>query len=472
MAENIRDEIVAKRRARIAQQGYSEGADVPRRREAPVTPFLRESGLICEIKRRSPSKGDIAPGLDAVAQAGIYLKAGCANLSILTVPEGFGGSLDDLIRVKKTFPHSAVLRKDFLFDKRDIDVAWRAGADAVLLIAGMLTASELEIMYRRAKSLGLEALVEVHDQEDLDKAASFEPNLVGINSRDLTTFRIDPLLPVRVKSGIAWNAQVVYESGVSAPEQAAFAASAGFHGLLVGEAAVRDPTLPGRMLEAMRAAPAARFWPEMGKRLRGGKILVKICGLTRENDARLAADLGADALGFVFWPKSVRRTDPALLRALKDVEVPKIGVVVNQAGTAGLDAGVKRLLEEGLLDAVQLHGDETPDDCHRLWPVSYKAIRPRAPSDLGASREYRCPRILLDAAAEVPGGSGLRVGADVLEAWQGPLWLAGGITPDNAGKIVAARRPELLDAASGIEDAPGVKNAEKMKKLIREIKNA
>ncbi len=466
MAENIRDEIVAQRRARLARQGHSEGADVPKKREAPITPFLRDNGLICEVKRRSPSKGDIAPGLDAVDQAGLYMKAGCSNLSVLTVPEGFGGSLDDLIRVKKTFPRAAVLRKDFLFDVRDIDASWRAGADAVLLIAGMLTAGELKKMYGCAKSLGLEALVEIHDREDLEKAAAVEPNLVGINSRDLTTFRIDPLLPVRVKAGIKWNARVVYESGVSHPDQAAFAASAGFYGLLVGEAVVKNPALVGQILEAMRAAPAARFWPEIGRRLADGKTLVKICGLTRESDAKLAADLGADVLGFVFWPRSFRRADPALLRTIKNIDTPKVGVVVHPAGAAELDPAVKSLLEEGLLDAVQFHGDESPDDCARLWPVHYKALRPRDPAELERARAFRCPRVLLDAAADAPGGTGKRVGPEILEAWRGPLWLAGGITPDNAGRIVAARRPELLDTASGVEDAPGVKNSDKLKKFM------
>ena len=101
MVPNIRDQIVAQRRARIAALGYTEGVDVPLRREVPIVPFLREPGLICEVKRRSPSKGDIAPGLDAVDQAGLYVNAGVRNLSVLTVPEGFGGSLDDMMQVKR-----------------------------------------------------------------------------------------------------------------------------------------------------------------------------------------------------------------------------------------------------------------------------------------------------------------------------------------------------------------------------------
>lgn len=474
MPENIRDAIVAKRQARIAELGFAEGADVPRKRETPIVPFLAANGLICEIKRRSPSRGDIAPGLDAVDQAGIYVKAGAGNLSVLTESEAFGGSLEDMMLVKRRFPGTAVLRKDFLYDPHDIDVSWRAGADAVLLIAGMLSEDRLNILYRCAKGLGLEALVEVHDDEDLQKAAAIEPNLVGVNSRDLTTFHIDPLLPLRVKAKIGWQCRVVYESGVKSAPQADFAASSGFAGLLVGEGVVRRPELAGEILEAMHNAVPRRFWPGIGRRLAdaAGRPLVKICGLTREQDARLAADLGADALGFVFWPKSPRKAEARLLERLANLEIPKVAVVVNPAGTKSLDPALLSLLRDGLLDAVQLHGDEWPEDCAGLWPDWYKALRPQGAGELSAAAAYVCPRILLDAAADVPGGSGKRVGPDVLEAWDRPLWLAGGITPDNAGRIAAARRPELLDVASGVEESPGIKSEKLMRKLLRDVRGA
>lgn len=471
MSRNIRDEIVAKRQARIDDLGHAEGVDIPKRRETPIVPFLAEDGLICEVKRRSPSKGDIAPGLDAVDQAGIYVKAGVRNLSVLTEPEGFGGSLRDLMDVKKAFPHAAVLRKDFLFDANDIDVSWRAGADAVLLIAGMLSADRLQMLYRCARSLGLEALVEVHDAEDIKKASLVSPGLVGINSRDLTTFAIDPLLPLRVAAGIGWDAKLVYESGISHPEQAAFAVGSGFYGLLVGEAAVRDPSLPGRLRDAMAGALPIRFWPAVARRLAAGgnRPMIKICGLAREDDARLAADLGADVLGFVFWPESPRRAEPSLLRSLRDLSLPKVGVAVRSAADTQLAPEVRALLEEGLLDAVQFHGDELSDACAALWPTYYKALRPRSVEELPAADAYRCPRILLDAAAPVPGGSGTRVGAPILEAWRKPLWLAGGITPDNAARIAATRKPELLDVASGVEESPGVKCPTRLKKLFAEL---
>ncbi len=431
MPGNIRDEIVAQRKARIASLGFSEGAALPEKREVPLAPFPGKNGLICEVKRRSPSKGDIAPGLDAVAQARLYTEAGAGNLSVLTVPEGFGGSLDDLVAVKKAFPEASVLRKDFLFDERDVDTAYRAGADAVLLIAGMLPKETLHAMHRRAHSLGMAALVEIHDAEDLAKAAGLRPNLVGINSRDLTTFRIDPLLPLRVRAGITWECRVVYESGIQAPDQAAFAAASGFDALLVGEGVVRNPDLAGRILAAMKEAKPSRFWRALaGKRfaLSSGtgerwRPLVKICGLTNARDARMAAELGADALGFVFYEKSPRRAAPALLRELEKLDALKVAVVVTGAGET-IPEEVRALLGDGLLDAIQLHGEETPDEVAAAGAAAYKALRPRGADALAEAERYRCPRILLDAAATVPGGSGLRVDEDILRAWKKPLWSA------------------------------------------------
>lgn len=441
MAGNIRDEIVEKRRVRVAAGGHAEGIRLPERRDTPLVPFLGANGLICEIKRRSPSRGDIAAGLDAVAQASKYVRGGAGNLSVLTEPEGFGGSLQDLRRVKLAFPGAAVLRKDFLFDPEDIDVSWRAGADAVLLIAGTLSADRLAALYRRSRSLGMAVLVEAHDREDVQKSFPFTPRFLGVNSRDLATFRIDPLLPLVVASEATWPANLVYESGIGHPEQAAFVAAAGFRGILVGEAVMRQPELAGELLAALGESRRKRFWTAIARRLSAarprGRPLVKICGLTNEADARLAAELGADALGFVFWPDSPRRADSAVIRSVRDLPLPKVGVTVNRADAVSLQPEVRKLLDEGLLDAVQLHGDERPDACHTLWPSYVKAFRPAGAVGAVGGAAFRCPRVLLDAAAAAPGGTGRKVTDAVLEAWTLPLWLAGGVNPENVAEITA-----------------------------------
>ncbi len=471
MARNIRDDIVHKRRQRLAELGHEEGAPVPAARQVPIVPFLGSNGLICEVKRRSPSKGDIAPGLDARDQAAIYYNAGARNFSVLTEPEGFAGNIGDLIHVKQTFPDAAVLRKDFLLDTEDIDVAHRAGADAVLLIAGILDADTLAAMHARARELGMAALVEVHDAQDIAKARTFKPELVGINSRDLTTFSVDPLIPLMVASAIDWPCRLVYESGVSHPDHAAFAVASGFTGVLVGEWVVRDPALAGALLTAMGSATPSRFWRDIGASLakRNGSPLVKICGIAHPEDAQLAASLGADILGFVLYEKSPRRADLEVLRAVRDIPLPKVLVVVNDAGAQDLPEVAKAALAEGLADAVQFHGAETPDDCTRLYPTYFKALRPTSTEFIREADLFRCPRILLDAAAEVPGGSGKAVRPSIMKSWKRPLWLAGGITPDNVRGIVRARRPELIDLASGVEDRPGRKSPDRLRALFAEL---
>ncbi len=275
----ILERIAARRRERIRAQGHTLGVEVPPVRRVPRVPFapeqearggpMEQSGvrgpfLICELKRRSPSHGDFAPGLDAVAQAGLYASAGVRRLSVLTEEDHFAGSLRDLMEVKARYPGLAVLRKDFLLDEQDLEVSWRAGADAVLLIAALHEAPALERLYRRAQALGLEALVEVHSPEDLAKVRALRPSLTGINSRDLRTFRVDPLAAIALRAGIDWRCSTVFESGIGSREDALVALSAGFDGLLVGESVVRRPELAAELRQVLGSPLAGRsFWPRL-----------------------------------------------------------------------------------------------------------------------------------------------------------------------------------------------------------------
>jgi indole-3-glycerol phosphate synthase/phosphoribosylanthranilate isomerase len=147
-------------------------------------------------------------------------------------------------------------------------------------------------------------------------------------------------------------------------------------------------------------------------------------------------------------------------------------VTVNGADAVSLQPEVRELLDEGLLDAVQLHGAERPDACHALWPSYFKAFRPAGTEDAAGGAAFRCPRILRDAAAAVPGGTGRKVADAVLDAWTLPLWLAGGINPENVAEIIARWRPELIDAASGVEAAPGRKDAGRLERLFKGIDRA
>jgi indole-3-glycerol phosphate synthase/phosphoribosylanthranilate isomerase len=484
----ILERIAARRRDRVRAEGHALGVELPRERRVPRVPFAPEQGsggriaerapfLICELKRRSPSRGDIAPGLDALAQAGRYAAAGVRRVSVLTEEDHFGGSLRDLQEVKARYPGLAVLRKDFLLDEQDLEVSWRAGADAVLLIAALHEAPALERLCRRARELGLEALVEVHDSEDLAKVRSLRPELTGINSRDLRTFRVDPLAAVALRAGIDWRCCAVFESGIAGRDEALVALSAGFDGLLVGEAVVRRPELVAELGQVLGSPLAERrFWPRLAAlrtaRQAQHRPLVKVCGLTRAGDARLAASLGADLLGFVFAP-SPRKAEPALLRELRDLEALKVAVVVEERGRPeALDPRVRALLEQGLIDALQLHGEEQPERCLEWGFPYYKALRVRGPEQVQGCRSYRSPRILADAwSPEARGGTGRRVPEELLEALaaQGPLWLAGGLGPENVREAVRRYRPELVDASSQLESSPGLKDRARMERFFAEV---
>ncbi len=473
---NILQQIAEQRKKRIDSEGHALGVNIPEKRIAPLVPFLPDPPLICEIKRGSPSKGIISGGLDPVEQAGRYIDAGVRSISVLTEEDHFHGSLNDLMQIKAAYPQAAILRKEFILDEEDLEISYRAGADAVLLIAALLDAITLEKLYGRCKELGLQPLVEVHTREDVEKAERFKPELTGINCRDLTTFKTDLLLPLGIAGMIRWKTRLVFESGISFGEDIRLVLSSGFSGALIGETVVRYPE---RLDELVSAADAESsdlaFWRRLVEKRSGhpGRPLVKICGITCAEDALYAESLGADILGFVF-AESPRRASIELLRGLKDIKALKVAVVVTDEQGGSFPEEVKSLLGDGLLDAVQFHGDELPDACSRLAFPYYKAVRAGTEADLEEAGKFRSPRVLLDARVPgVRGGSGQQVDRQLARkaSETKPLWLAGGIDAENAAEIVKDLHPELIDLSSGVEKSPGKKDHHKLKSLFEALDN-
>lgn len=467
---DIKREILDRRLERMLTQGPTFGQGVPETRKVPLVPFLRDNGVICEVKRHSPSRGELAAGLDAATQAEHYFASGVKTVSVLTEEDYFKGSLKDLMDVKASCPNLAVLRKDFLATNEDIDVSWRAGADAVLLIASLLDGETLERLYLRARGLGMAVLMEVHSQEDVDKVRPLRPRYTGINCRDLGNFRIDLMIPLMVRPHIDWHTKVIFESGIFREDQAAWAGLNGFQGVLVGEGAVKDPELAGALSRNFVPSPRKGFWERLyGRRTleKPGAPLIKICGLTRLEDVELADRLGADMIGFIL-ADSPRKVTPGFLRSLSGTRALKIGVVVLEPGE-DLPGEVQDLFDEGSLDGIQFHGREEPEMIRTWACCGYKALSYRDPAQKEPYRDSL--RILADAF--VPGkagGTGKTLEPELVQTLgEAPLWLAGGLNPDNVADIITRWHPELVDASSGLESAPGIKDHEKMKKYFKEI---
>ena len=229
---------------------------------APTRPFassLRDAGasgelaVISEIKRRSPSKGALNLNLDPAEMAATYEAGGAAALSVLTDMEFFGGSVVDL-RTARASVSLPVLRKDFTVSPHDVCDARLMGADCVLLIAAALHQNELVELHDLANDVGIEVLVEIHDERELDAALAAGATMVGVNQRDLISFQVDHERAVRMAAVIPDDVVKVAESGVRGAADARDLQRAGYHAVLVGETLVTsaDPT---RTLRELRGAP-------------------------------------------------------------------------------------------------------------------------------------------------------------------------------------------------------------------------
>lgn len=224
---------------------------------SPVRPFAAAIcgpglSVIAEIKRRSPSVGDIDPTLDPVSLAQLYAAGGADAISVLTEPEFFGGSLSDLTAVREAV-EVPVLRKDFTRSASQIWEARAGGADAVLLIVATLGREELTALVSVAADVGVDAIVEAHSVDEVTIAADVGATIIGVNNRDLRTFETDLSVAERAASALPSGVVTVGESGVSTVEAARRMASAGYDAILVGEALVRAAD-PAGLVSALRGA--------------------------------------------------------------------------------------------------------------------------------------------------------------------------------------------------------------------------
>lgn len=366
---------------------------------------------VAEIKRRSPSAGDLRPDADPARLAADFERAGAAAVSVL-VDDRFAGTFDDL-RAARSATGIPLLAKGFFRREGDLREAKEAGADAVLVILRDLDDAAAAHLMDRARALGLEVLVEAHDAKELDRAAALDADVIGINARDLSTFRVDRRAALDLVARAPRDRVVIAESGIASRAQAASAEAAGAHAVLVGTTLMRAPD-PGVALADLMARP-----------------LVKVCGLTREEDVAAAADAGADLAGFVL-SESPRRVDEPL--PVPDTML-SVAVQVGEPRDAGTDL-------------IQAYPEESG---HRAREgVVLRAERPVARvMDLpweGEDPDH------LDHAAKV--------------AREERVLLAGGLGPGTVAAAIEAVRPWCVDASRGLERSPGIKDEAKVRAFV------
>jgi indole-3-glycerol phosphate synthase len=367
---------------------------------------------IPEIKRRSPSAGDLRPRADAALLAAAFEAAGAGAISVL-VDARFGGSIADLQSARRS-TGLPLLAKGFFRTEEELLELREAGADAVLLILRDLDDRAAARLMRRTGELGMEALVEVHQPSELDRAVALGADIIGVNARDLRTFRIDRDAQLELVSKAPRDRIVVAESGIETRVQAAAAELAGADAVLVGAALMRAPH------------PAATFRDLLAR------PLVKVCGLTNEEDVAASAEAGADLAGFVLanGPRRVARPLPVPSSMLS------VAIFVG-------------LAEPVDCDLIQLYADEHG---HRgRNAVLYRAGR-------------RVAKVM-----DLPwhGADAGHWSRAARAARRERLVLAGHLGPDNVRSAVTTVGPWCVDAARGLEAEEGVKDRAKVHAFVK-----
>jgi indole-3-glycerol phosphate synthase/phosphoribosylanthranilate isomerase len=376
-------------------------------RDALAAPEL---GAIAEVKRRSPSAGDLRPGADPAELAKGFASAGAAAVSIL-VDDRFAGSTADLAAARSA-TDVPLLAKGFFGTETELDELKEAGADAVLLLLRDLDDRRAAALLSHASALGLDALVEAHDAGELERAVRLGAEVIGLNARDLETFAIDRRGALDLVAAAPRDRVIVAESGISARAHGAAAELAGADAVLVGSALMRASD-PVAKLRELLARP-----------------LVKVCGLTREEDVAVAVEAGAELVGFILARETPRRA-PGVL-SVPDT-VLSVAVFVGERGDAPSDLVQLYARENGHRgrEGVLLRGDE------EVAQVVDRAWQQADPGHLDRAR-----------------------------AASGRVMLAGGLSPENVDEAIEAIRPWAVDASSSLEIAPGIKDHDRVRAFV------
>ena len=385
-----RVEVRARRAAVSPMAIVAEAGRAPKPRDFVTALRARRPAIVAEIKRASPSKGDIMPGLDPANVAREYVAAGAAAISVLTDVH-FKGTLEDL-RAVRAAVEVPLLRKDFIFEPYQVYEARAAGADCILLIAAMLKEGELRSLAALARELRMATLVESHDAAEFSLAGKIGAELIGINNRDLHTFVTDIAVTERLLAGYKGESLSChgernrFDRRHSTPRRC-----------------WRGCVLNWRESAARRQARRETWRADAGAM----KVRVKICGITRVEDARAAIEAGADMIGLNFYAKTPRFVDVDRAREIREAigaRAVVVGVFVN-AARAYIDDRLRTVS----LDMIQFSGYED-DGAVAGWPVPSIVTRRLKNAEDSSSRPHRGDYVLYDAFdAKLHGGTGIRI---------------------------------------------------------------
>ncbi|KPM36803.1 Multifunctional tryptophan biosynthesis protein [Neonectria ditissima] len=462
------------------------------------TPF--DVALMAEIKRASPSKGIFNLDISAPAQARKYALAGASVISVLTEPNWFKGSIEDLRAVRQVLDgmpnRPAILRKEFVFDEYQILEARLAGADTVLLIVKMLETELLERLYKYSISLGMEPLVEVQNAYEMTIAVNLGSKVIGVNNRNLESFEVDLNTTSRLRSMVSDGTIICALSGINSHEDVVMCKNDGINAILVGEAIMRAPDASVFISQLCSGSN-----PPAEKKT-SPPLLAKICGTRSAEAAKKAVESGANFVGICLVPGAKRcishetalsiseavHSNSALLKSetetpvvvakatdffaeaparLHSTRTQLVGIFQNQPLNDVLDKQ-----KQYHLDLVQLHGEE-PIEWASLIPVP--VIRCFKPGQVGVGRRGYHTIPLLDSGS----GSGKLLDVSKIKAVleEDPelrVFLAGGLNPDNVAEAVRALGPLServvgVDVSSGVEE-DGKQSLTKIEAFVKAAK--
>ncbi len=460
--------------------------------------------FICEVKKASPSKGLISPDFDPVAIAREYEAAGASAVSCLTEPFWFQGA-DEYLTAIAGAVGIPVLRKDFVVDEYMVYQARAIGASAVLLICSILNDDQLKAYISLAHELGLTALVEAYEPEEVPRAIAAGARVVGVNNRDLRTFEVDFGRSIDLRPMVGPERVFVSESGVETREDVARLEGAGVDAVLIGETLMRSRdkramlddlrgigetgAAPGDTADPTDVAPGGPAGPTDAKCSPSpAGPCVKLCGLWRDEDVEAVLEAAPDYCGFVVdFPRSHRSVTPEraieLGCALADSGITRVGVFVDADPET-----IELLVLAEAIDAAQLHGHEDAAYVRGLRELLdttslgrkariIQAFKVRDAADLAAAEKSPADLVLLDngqGTGEAFDWSLLAIGAPTRPAR--PFILAGGLTPQNVASAIAATGPYGVDMSSGIEspsaDGSPAKDPQKMIDAVAAVRAA